>query len=168
MHDADILNAFGIIIFFATLCQYLAWKIRVPAIVLLTITGLILGPLTNTIKPSEIFGDLFHIFIELAVVILLFEGGLNLRFKELKGVSVGIKRIISLGVLFNGVLTACAAHYIANITWEVSAILGGILIVTGPTVIMPMLRHVKLNKKINQYLKWEGIVNDPLGVLIVT
>lgn len=168
MHDAEILNAFGIIIFFATLCQYLAWKSKVPAIVLLTITGLILGPLTNTVKPSEIFGDLFHIFIELAVVILLFEGGLNLRFKELKGISSGIKRIISLGVLFNGVITVFAAHYIAHITWEVSLILGGILVVTGPTVIMPMLRHVKLNKKINQYLKWEGIINDPLGVLIVT
>lgn len=168
MHDADILNAFGIIIFFATVCQYLAWKIKVPAIVLLTITGIILGPLTNVVKPSVIFGDLFHIFIELAVVILLFEGGLNLRFKELKGISFGIKRIVSFGVLFNGVLTVFAAHYVAKLGWEISMILGGILVVTGPTVIMPMLRHVKLNKKINQYLKWEGIINDPLGVLIVT
>jgi NhaP-type Na+/H+ or K+/H+ antiporter len=168
MPETELLNSIGIIIFFATMCQYLAWKIKIPAIVLLTIAGIILGPLTNTINPSEIFGDLFHIIIEFAVVILLFEGGLNLRFKDLKGISFGIKRIISLGVIFSGVITTIAAHYVANLSWEISSIIGSILIVTGPTVIIPMLRQVSLTKKINQYLKWEGIINDALGVLIVT
>lgn len=168
MHESEILNSIGIIIFFATLCQYLAWKTKVPAIVLLTIAGVILGPLTNVITPSQIFGNLFHILIELAVVILLFEGGLNLKFSELRSISFGVKRIISLGVFFNGTLTSLAAHYIAGFSWEISAVLGSILLVTGPTVIIPMLRQVNLSKKISQYLKWEGIINDPLGVLIVT
>lgn len=167
METSEILNSIGLILFAATFTQWLSWQLKIPAIVFLTIAGLLMGPVFHLVDPEHLCGHLFHIIIEFAVVILLFEGGLNLRLRELKGVSFGIKRLITLGILINGLLIAAASHYIGGLDWKISAIIGSILVVTGPTVIIPVLRQANLPKRINQYLKWEAIINDPLGVLIV-
>lgn len=166
MSSQEVLNIIGLILLAAILAQYIAWNIKVPAIILLTLFGFVLGPILNWVQPREVFNHLFDPLIEFAVVVLLFEGGLNLKFKTLRDASFGVKRLITLGVIFNGLITTCAAHYIAGLSWQISSVIGSILIVTGPTVIIPILRQVNLPKKISQYLRWEAIVNDPLGVLI--
>ena len=162
------LNSIGIIIFAAAFCQYLSWRLRLPNIILLTSAGLLLGPVSSLVNPQHLFGENLEVLIELVVVVLLFEGGLNLKFDELKGVSSGVNRLISFGLILNGTITSLAAHYIGKLSWPVSLIIGSILVVTGPTVIIPILRHVNLGEKLSKYLKWEAIVNDPLGILLTT
>ena len=151
METNEILNSIGLILLAAMLAQWIAWTIRVPAIVLLILFGLLIGPIFHLVDPHAICGPLFYVIIEFAVVILLFEGGLNLRLNDLKTISFGVKRLITLGVLINGIITTYAAHYIAGLSWQISAIIGSILVVTGPTVIIPALRQANLPKKLNQY-----------------
>lgn len=163
----QILISLGLIIVAGIAAQYAAWRLKMPSIVLLTVLGFLLGPIAHWVDPHEVFGKTLHAFIELAVAIILFEGGLNLRLHEFRKVSVGIRRLISLGLLFNFAIGSFAAYYFGNFSLDISLLIGGILVVTGPTVIIPILRHSKLESKIKSYLKWEGIINDPLGVLLV-
>lgn len=161
-----ITNQLGIIIAAAVIAQFFAYKLRIHSIVLLVISGLLIGPVFKIVEPEHLFGNLFHIMIEFSIIIILFEGGLNLKLHELRDVAAGLKRLISLGVIINGTLTFLAAHYIGGFSIPVSMILASILVVTGPTVIVPALRQARLPRKINSYLKWEGIMNDPIGILI--
>lgn len=166
--EHDVLNSIGLLLLASMLGQYLGWRFKIPSIVIFILFGVLIGPIFGFINPREELGEGFNIFIEFAVVILLFEGGLNLKFKELKEVSFGVKRLTTLGVLFNFLLAYYAGEHIAGLSKEISAVIAAILVVTGPTVIIPLLRQAKLPKRVSQYLKWEGIINDPLGVLLVT
>ena len=147
-------------------CQWLAWRFRLPAIVLLAGCGLLLGPITGWIQPAEDFGDGLTAVTSLFVAIILFEGGLNLQFHELRETAQVTRRLTSIGVLLAWGIGTAAAHFIGSLGWGVSALIGAILVVTGPTVIMPLLKHAKLNRRTASYLKWEGIINDPIGVLL--
>lgn len=144
--------------------QWLAWRLRLPGIVVLITTGLLLGPITGiinlTLNQTE-----FTELIGLGVAIILFEGGMNLKFGEFRRVGAGVSRLTILGPPLSWLLGALAAHYILGLGWPVSSVLGAILVVTGPTVITPLLRQARLNKESASLLKWEGIVNDPIGVL---
>lgn len=146
--------------------QWLAWRIKIPAIILLTIAGILVGPTFGILHPSEDFGDLFHPIIQLGVAVILFEGGLNLRLHELKEVASGVKRMVTVGVVFSWVLGSIGAYYIGHLSWPVALIFGAIVVVTGPTVIIPLLRQAKLKRSTASLLKWEGIVNDPTGALL--
>jgi NhaP-type Na+/H+ or K+/H+ antiporter len=168
MEHQELLNAIGILLFLSLISQYLGNKFKIPTIVLLTLFGLAIGPFLNLVNPEKILGHLFHIVMEFAIVILLFEGGLNLRFKNLQGAGRGLKQLIGFGIFTNWIITTLAAHYIGELPWSLSFLIGAVLTVTGPTVIIPCLRQVSLPRKINQYFKWEGIVNDPIGVLLAT
>ncbi len=147
-------------------CQWLAWRFRLPAIVLLAAGGLLLGPISGWITPLEDFGAGLRAVISLFVAIVLFEGGLNLQFQELRGTAQVTRRLTSIGVLLAWGLGSLMAHYVGGLEWGIAALLGAILVVTGPTVIMPLLKHAKLNRRTASYLKWEGILNDPIGVLL--
>jgi NhaP-type Na+/H+ or K+/H+ antiporter len=136
------------------------------AIVLLATAGLLAGPATGLIRPSEDFGALLQPLVGLAVAIILFEGGLNLRLHELREAARAIKRLVTVGVLLAWVFGTLAAHYVAGLSWPVSLVLGAILVVTGPTVVIPMLRQARLARRPASLLKWEGIINDPLGALL--
>ncbi len=146
-------------------CQWLAWRFKLPAIVLLSIVGLILGPVLHLLDPVSTFGPSLRTIISIAVAIILFEGGLGLRFKELKEMRRAVLQMVLIGAPLGWVLTASACHYIAGISLPVSIVFGGILVVTGPTVILPLLRQARLQPRAAAVLKWEGIVNDPLGAL---
>lgn len=147
-------------------CQWLAWRLRLPAIVLLALAGLLLGPATGWLDVEQLFGEGLHAVIPLFVAIILFEGGLNLQLHELRDTATVTRRLITVGVVIAWVLGSLCAHYIGGLEWGIAALLGAILVVTGPTVIMPMLKHAKLNRRTASYLKWEGIINDPTGVLL--
>lgn len=146
--------------------QWLSWRLRFPAIIVLSLVGIIVGPILGWIQPQESFGQELPSFVEIAVAIILFEGALNLRIYELKEAASGVKRLVSIGVLLNFGLGALFAYYVGNFSWPIAFFMGAILIVTGPTVIMPALRQSKINRRPASFLKWEGIINDPLGALL--
>lgn len=146
-------------------CQWLAWRFKLPAIVLLSLAGLVLGPISGVLDPAREFGMNLRTIISMAVAIILFDGGLNLRFKELKDLKRAVLQMVLIGAPLGWVFAASACHYVAGLTWPVAIVFGGILVVTGPTVIMPLLRQAKLKSRTAAVLKWEGIVNDPLGAL---
>jgi NhaP-type Na+/H+ or K+/H+ antiporter len=146
--------------------QWIAWRFRFPAIVVMTIVGLISGPFTGLLDPAKDFGDLFSPIISIAVAIILFEGSLNLDFRELKGLGRPVFRIVTFGAFLAWILGSLAAHYVAGLSWAVAFIIGGLFIVTGPTVILPLLRQAKLKPRPAAILKWEGIIVDPFGALL--
>lgn len=146
--------------------QWLAWRLQFPAIVLLLLAGLIVGPATGLIDPVRDFHGLLSPLVSIAVAIILFEGGLTLDFKEIRGATKAVRRIVLFGAPITFALTTWAAHQIAGLTWPSALVLSGILVVTGPTVIMPLLRQSRLAARPASVLRWEAILADPLGALI--
>jgi NhaP-type Na+/H+ or K+/H+ antiporter len=147
------------------LAQWLAWKLRVPAIVLLFAAGLLIGPGLEILTPSHSFPALRPV-VGLAVAIIVFEGGLALDFRELRAAGEGVLRLTALALPLSWLLGTVMAHYIAGMAWGVALLFGAIVVVTGPTVVLPMLRHVRLKRRSASFLKWEAIVNDPIGAIL--
>jgi NhaP-type Na+/H+ or K+/H+ antiporter len=169
------------IIILGILAQWVAWKFKIPAILPLILIGLLVGPIaaeflsedgTKWIEPiwnnSEgLFpGESLFYFVSLAISIILFEGGLTLKMSEIKNVGPVITKLISLGSAVTFFGAALAAHYIFGLSWEISFLFSGLIIVTGPTVITPILRNIPLKKDVSAVLKWEGILIDPIGALV--
>jgi NhaP-type Na+/H+ or K+/H+ antiporter len=148
------------------LSQWLAWRFKLPAIVVMSIIGLLTGPILGLIDPKAQFAQLFDPFVSIAVAVILFEGSLNLDMREVRGIEKPVFRIVTLGAMLAWILGSLAAHYIADLSWAVSIVIGGLFIVTGPTVILPLLRQAKLKPKPAAILKWEGIIVDPFGALL--
>jgi NhaP-type Na+/H+ or K+/H+ antiporter len=146
-------------------CQWLAWRVRLPAILFLLLAGILAGPVTGLLQPDKVMGDLLFPVVSLAVAIILFEGSLTLRFHELKGIGHAVRGLVTYGAVFALVMLAAAAHFIGGLGWELSFLFGALTCVTGPTVIAPMLRTVRPNARIANVLRWEGIVIDPVGAL---
>ena len=146
--------------------QWVAWRTGRPAIALMLIVGIIAGPVLGIIDPERDFGALQEPIIKLAVAVILFEGGLSLNFRELRQAGGAVTMMVIIAGPIAWVLGTAAAHYGAGLSWEISALLGGIMIVTGPTVIGPMLRTLRVPARVRNILKWEGIVNDPIGALL--
>ncbi len=146
--------------------QWLAWRFNFPAIVLMAVAGLALGPGFGLLRPEDTFGEgVYNPLISLAVGIILFEGGLQLRFAELRELGKGVRRLVVPGVFIAWGLGTLAAIFIAGLSLETSLVFAGIMVVTGPTVITPLLRQAKLSSRPATLLRWEGIVNDPIGAL---
>lgn len=154
------------IIVFGVGAQWLAWRTRLPAILLLLLAGIMAGPVLGWIDPDAMMGDLLAPFISVSVAIILFEGGLSLRISELKEVGGTVGNLVSIGVLVSWTLTGLAAHYFFGFGWDISILLGAILVVTGPTVILPLLRQVRPSGQVGSILKWEGIIIDPIGAML--
>ncbi|GGA22030.1 sodium/hydrogen exchanger [Psychrobacillus lasiicapitis] len=146
--------------------QWLAWRLRMPAIVVMSIAGLLVGPIFGFVNPQESLGEIFSPLISLAVAIILFEGSLSLDFREVRSFNKPLTRIVTLGAFIAWIAGSLAAHYIAGLSVAVSFVIGGLFIVTGPTVILPLLRQAKLKPRPAAILKWEGIVVDPFGALL--
>ena len=146
--------------------QWLGWRIRVPSILLLLIVGFLAGPVTQILPPEQLQGEWVFAFVSLAIGIILFEGGLNLRLSELRGVGQAVFNLLTIGVAVTAVLATIAAHYVLQIPWEIAVVLGAILTVTGPTVILPLIRHVRPSGRVNAIAKWEGITIDPVGAIV--
>lgn len=146
--------------------QWLAWRFNLPAIVLMSIAGIVAGPFLGLIQPEADFGDFLQPMVSVAVAIILFEGGLSLNLKEISEVGRSVRRMVFPGALFAWVLGALAGHYAAGLSWPVAILFAGLLVVTGPTVIVPLLRQANLSARPRTVLKWEGIINDPIGALL--
>jgi len=146
--------------------QWLAWRINVPSILILLVFGFLIGPVSGFINPDTLFGDLLFPIISLSVAVILYEGGLSLKLNEFREVGRVVRNLIIVGILLTWVLSAAAAHFILDMDIALAILLGAILVVTGPTVIMPLLRFVRPTGQVNSVLKWEGILNDPVGALL--
>ena len=145
--------------------QWLAWRLRMPAIVLMLVAGILIGPVAGVFDPARDIGPLMAPIISIAVAIILFEGGMTLNFHSLSDAAVGVKRLVFIGAPLGWLTSALALRYGAGLGWESAAVFGGIMIVTGPTVIAPLLRTARLAKRPAALLQWEAIVNDPIGAL---
>ncbi|MFB0963916.1 MAG: sodium:proton antiporter [Pseudomonas sp.] len=147
-------------------CQWLAWRVRMPAIVFLLAAGIACGPVLHYLNPEDVFGDLLFPMVSLAVAIILFEGSLTLRLSEIRGHGAMVRNLIPVGSVVTGIIGTLAAHWILDIAWEVALLFGAISVVTGPTVIAPLLRAVRPKAKLANILQWEGIIIDPVGALL--
>ena len=166
MLDSGII-AFAFIGLISFASQWLAWRVKLPAILFLLASGLIIGPVTQVFNPDSLFGDLLFPLISLAVAIILFEGSLTLDLKEIRSQKGVVQRLITVGAAITWVVVAVATHYLFGLGWELSVLFGALTVVTGPTVIVPMLRTVRPNADVGNILRWEGILIDPLGALLV-
>lgn len=155
-----------LVVLIGILSQWVAWRFRMPAIVVMSVVGLLVGPIFGVINPQESMGEFFEPIITFAVAIILFEGSLNLDFREIKEFRKPVFRIVTVGAVIAWIAGSLAAHYFAGLSWAVAFIMGGLFIVTGPTVILPLLRQAKLKPRPAAILKWEGIVVDPFGALL--
>ena len=144
--------------------QWIAWRIRVPSILLLLATGFVAGICYD--QDRVVDEQTLFALVSLAVGIILLEGGMTLRFKELKEAGSAVLRLVGLGSFITWGLSSLAAHYLGGFSWQVGILVAAILVVTGPTVIGPLLRSVKPKRSVNSILKWEGIVIDPVGAIL--
>lgn len=167
------------IIVLGIIAQWVAWRLKLPAILPLILIGLLVGPIATLysedglklIEPiwngeKGLFpGEGLYYFVSLAISIILFEGGLTLKLSEIKNVGPVITKLITIGSLVTFFGAAIAAYYIFGLNWQISFLFSALIIVTGPTVITPILRNIPLKKDVSTVLKWEGILIDPIGAL---
>tara|TARA_R110002110_G_C13469647_1_gene720032 strand:- start:13992 stop:15836 length:1845 start_codon:yes stop_codon:yes gene_type:complete len=167
---SDLINDFYFIVILIPLlgliAQWFAWRFHLPAIVLLSATGLLLGPTFHLIQPDLHSNEALKAFVKFSVAIILFEGGLYLQLFELKEVFSGVKRLVFPTIPIAWGIYALCTHYIGGISWPIAFIFGAIIVVSGPTVVIPLLRQARLKRKTASYIKWEGIINDPIGALL--
>ena len=165
MHDIAIFSLAGIGLI-SIICQWIAWRVKLPAILFLLLAGIIAGPGTGLLKPDETFGNLMLPFISLSVSVILFEGSLTLKLKEIQGLQIVVRRLVTTGVLVTWLIISIATHYLLDFSWKLSFLFGAITVVTGPTVVVPMLRTVRPSAAVAKILRWEGIVIDPIGAFL--
>lgn len=146
--------------------QWLAWWLKLPAILFLLLTGLILGPFTGFVQPDHLFGNMLFPMVSLGVAVILFEGSLTLHFNEIRGLGSVVRNLVTVGAVLNAVIIAAATHLFLSFSWELAFLFGALVSVTGPTVIVPMLRTVRPVSNLANILRWEGIIIDPLGALM--
>ncbi|MDA9101215.1 cation:proton antiporter [Omnitrophica bacterium] len=146
--------------------QWLAWRLRVPSIVLLIVSGFLVGPVFGLLKPDALLGELFFPLVSISVAIILFEGGLSLKFSELTHIAKVVRNLITIGLLTTWILCAAAAWVLLKFSFSMSVLFGAILVVTGPTVIGPLLKHLRLSGKTASVLRWEAMLNDPIGAIL--
>ncbi len=146
--------------------QFMGEKTRLPAIIYLLLFGVLAGPdVLNLVQPS-LLGKGLYVITFLSVAIILFEGGLTLQIKNVTNVSASVIYLITLGALITWIGATLLCKFIIGTDWTISILYGSLVIVTGPTVIAPLLKTVPVNKRIRTILKWEGILIDPVGAII--
>ena len=146
--------------------QWVAWRFRLPSILLLLLAGFLAGPVFGILSPASLQGDWLFAFVSVSIGIILFEGGLSLRLSELQAVGSAVRNLITLGVLVTWGLAAFFAHTVMDFNLELAILIGAILTVTGPTVVVPLLRHVRPKGRVSTVAKWEGITIDPVGAIL--
>lgn len=155
------------IVVFAAAAQWLAVWLRLPSIVTLLVAGLVAGPLLGVLEPMRfVTNDVLAGIVPIAVAIILFEGGLSLRVSELRELGWVVLRLVLLGVIVTWAIAGLAAHSLLGLPPSLATLLGAILVVSGPTVVGPLMRELRPRGQVGSILRWEGIVVDPVGALL--
>lgn len=166
MDNAQLVGLAAVVVL-AVAGQVVAARLRVPSILVLLILGLVAGPVTGLLDPDALLGDLIFPVVSLAVSIILFEGGLLLNLEELRGdTSTVVRRLLTIGVPVTALSGALVARYVLGISTPIAALLGAILTVSGPTVVLPLLRFIHPTERLEITLKWEGIFVDAIGAAL--
>ena len=165
MPESVLLNI-ALIVVLGIGAQWMAWRFRLPSILLLLLVGFLAGPVLGLVDPQSLRGDWLFAFVSLSIGIILFEGGLSLRLSELREVGTTVLALTTVGALLTWGLGAAGLHYIVGFNRSLSVLIGAILVVTGPTVIVPLLRHVQPRGRVGTIAKWEGITIDPVGAIL--
>ncbi len=149
------------------LIQWVSWWIKVPAILGLLLAGILLGPVTEVIFPDKLFGETLFSFVSLGVAIVLFEGALTLKFSEIKHHGSVVRNLVTWGAVVSWLTMGAGFYWLTDLGGSLSLLFSALVVVTGPTVIVPLLRTVRPNQNVSNILRWEGILIDPLGALFV-
>ncbi|AUB76606.1 sodium:proton antiporter [Pseudomonas sp. Lz4W] len=166
MNEQQILLALGGIGIAALGSQWLAWRLKLPAILFLLLTGILVGPVLGWLDPQELFGPLLMPLVSLSVALILFEGSLTLHLTEWGEIGSVVRRLVTIGALSTWAVITLATHWLLGFDWLLALLFGTLTLVTGPTVIVPMLRVVRPKASIANILRWEGFVIDPIGALL--
>jgi NhaP-type Na+/H+ or K+/H+ antiporter len=148
------------------LAQSLALRLRVPGIVLLLLAGVLLGPDVLDVVAPAALGSGLQAIVGMSVAVILFEGGMNLGFDRLRREALTIRRLITIGALVTALGATLAARLIMGWEWTVALLFGTLVIVTGPTVITPLLRRLRVRPNVKTILQAEGVLIDPVGAII--
>jgi len=164
--DQSLLYIMAAVLVLGVGAQWLSWRLRQPSILALLILGIIAGPVTGLLRPDEQFGDILFPMVSLGVALVLFEGGLTLKFRDLRGHGMAVTNLVSWGALLNWLLMALGCWWLAGFSAEIAFLFAALVVVTGPTVINPLLRTMRAKSEVSQVLRWEGILIDPVGALL--
>jgi len=165
MDQTPLMQLAGIIIIGIS-AQWLAWRIKLPSILLLMVFGFVAGPVTGFLHPDQLLGPLLSPFISISLALILFEGGMSLKIRELIGTRIVVRNLLTIGVLTTWLIASSSAYIILGLNPLLSILLGSILVVTGPTVVTPLLLYVRPSGRVGPIVKWEGIMNDPIGAIL--
>lgn len=161
------LKGLGLVIVLALACRLVSGRLALPVIVLLLPVGFAAGAATDDVRPEALLGNAYQPLVSLGVGLILFEAGLRLRLDEMRGRTRGVVgRLVVVGPLLTGIGVALAVKLLFGLDWGVSAVLGAILVVSGPTVVLPLLAFVRPTDRVRSVLKWEGVLIDPIGALL--
>ena len=161
-----ILLGLAAIIVLGILAQWISWRFKIPSILLLLIFGFIAGPVANLLNPDELLGEQLYPLLSLAVGLILFESGLRFNVADLKESGVVVRNLTSIGVAVTWAGVSFAAYYMLDMNPGMAILMGAILVVTGPSVLLPLLRHVRSTGRVSSISKWEGIMVDPIGAVL--
>ncbi len=161
--ESPIGPTLAIIVGAGMVAQWLAWRTQVPSIIALLVAGLLLGPVTGVIDPDELLGDTLFPLVSLSVALILFEGGLDLPPRELRNTGTVVRRLISIGAIITFIVGWYGTREILDISNEAAIMVGAVLVVTGPTVVGPLLRFVRPAGTVGPILRAEGVLIDPIG-----
>jgi NhaP-type Na+/H+ or K+/H+ antiporter len=161
-----ILIAIASIVTLGIAAEWLAWRLHLPSILLLLLFGFLVGPFSGFLNPDVVLGGLLFPVVSISVAVILFEGGASLRIQDLRRIGGTVRNLVTIGALVSWLLGAAAAYFILQPGLAPALLLGAILVVTGPTVILPLLRHVRPTPRVATTLKWEGILIDPIGAVL--
>jgi len=165
MHGSDLLVLSGVLVA-GFVCQWVAWRVRLPSILFLLVVGIALGPWLGWLEPDEVFGELLLPLVSLAVAVILYEGSLTLKLREIRGHGSVVRNLLTLGVLITWAAATLAAWKFLGWDLQLAALFGAIVTVSGPTVILPLLRSIRPTSAVSNVLRWEGILVDPLGAVL--
>jgi NhaP-type Na+/H+ or K+/H+ antiporter len=156
-----------------TIAQWLAWRLHLPSILLLLSFGYLAGPGLHALspgspylQPDELFGELLFPIVNISIGVILFEGALGLRMAQLREIGRPLVMLLTVGAAISGMLAGLAARYLLGLEWAEAALLGALLVVTGPTVIGPLLRQIRPVGRVGPIARWEGIIIDPIGAIL--
>lgn len=165
MTEHHLISLVGVIVL-GIAAQWLAWRLHLPSILLLLVIGILAGPVTHFLRPDALLGEALVPIVSLSVAVILFEGGLSLKIRELLAVGKAVRNLVTVGAATTWAMTTVSGHYILKLSWPIALLFAAILVVTGPTVIGPLLRSVRPVTRVASILRWEGIVIDPVGALL--
>lgn len=166
-HGESYIVGLGLVFVLGFAARWVAWRIHMPSILLLLIVGLAAGKAGfQVLDPDALFGNLLVPFVSISVAIILFEGGLSLDLRELREIGGVVRNLVTVGAVVTWILASFGAWLILTLSVPLSLLMGAIFVVTGPTVVIPLLRHVRPTPRIRNTIKWEGILNDPIGAIL--